>query len=226
MQQLPLNIKLDQEVSLSSFLVGKNQILLEYLKQLTAGCQGEFIFLWGTVGSGKSHLLQAVVNQWTETTPMFLPLSEPGLSPEMLQGLEQFKWVLIDDIEQVIGNKKWEEALFHLYNQIKDNGGNLLITADAPPAELEIKLKDLKSRLTAMTVFKIQSLSDTDKQVLLQQKAAAKGLTLGDEVAQFVLSRSSRDLRYLMDALDKLDKASLVSQRKITVPFVKEVLGL
>ncbi|WP_164503535.1 DnaA regulatory inactivator Hda [Pleionea sediminis] len=226
MQQLPLNIKLDQEVTLSSFLVGKNQILVEYLKQLSSELNCELVYLWGEPGSGKSHLLQAMANHQEPGSVIYLPLNELGVVPEMLQGLESFPIICIDDIQTIAGDRAWEEALFYLYNRVKDNHGNLVISASSVPAELGLNLKDLISRLSAMAVFKIQSLSDTDKQVLLQQKAAAKGLDLGSEVAQFVLSRSSRDLRFLMNALDKLDNASLVAQRKITVPFVKDVLGL
>jgi DnaA family protein len=226
MQQLPLNIKLDQEVLLTDYLVGKNQILMEYLRQLNANSSGELIYLWGEQGCGKSHLLQATINQHEIGSAMYLPLAEPGLEPAMLSGLEQFHWLVIDDIDAVAGDADWEEALFHLYNKIKDQHSNLIVTAHQPPSDLAIQLQDLRSRLMAMIIFKIQPLSDNDKQVLLQQKAAAKGLSLADEVAQFMLSRSSRDLRNLMDSLDKLDKASLIEQRKITVPFVKNVLGL
>ncbi len=226
MQQLPLNIKLNQEVTLSAFLVGKNQILVEYLKQLSHSTRGELVYLWGDGGSGKSHLLQALANQQDAGTVIYLPLAELGMAPEMLHGLESFSLVCIDDIQTVAGKADWEEAIFHLYNRIKDNHGNLVIASSDLPGEIGILLNDLASRLSAMTIFKIQSLSDTDKQVLLQQKAAAKGLDLGSEVAQFVMARSSRDLSYLMNALDKLDNASLVAQRKITVPFVKDVLGI
>ena len=223
MQQLPLNITLDQDNTFASFLIGKNQFLLEFLKEAGQSCQ-EFIYIWGSSGCGKSHLLQAFGNQIESV--IYIPLKEPGLAPEMLEGLESFQMVCIDDIEVIAGKQAWEEAIFHLYNRIKDASGSLVISANQPPGEMPITLKDLKSRLTAMTVFKLQTLSDNDKQVLLQQKAAAKGFTLGSEVAQFVLSRSSRDLHYLMKALDQLDSASLVAQRKITVPFVKDVLGL
>ncbi|MCO7222900.1 DnaA regulatory inactivator Hda [Pleionea sp. CnH1-48] len=226
MQQLPLNVTLNQEIDLDSFLVGKNHILLEFLRSLSMDSHGEFIYLWGAAGVGKSHLLQGVVNSLDDGVAMYLPMSEPGLAPEMLQGLAQFSWVVIDDCDDVLSQPEWQEALFHLYNQLKDIGANLLIAAKAPPAEQDIQLKDLKSRLTAMTVFKVQPLSDSDKMVLIQQKAAASGLALADEVAAFMLNRSSRDLRYLLDAIDKLDKASLVAQRPLTVPFVKEVLGL
>ncbi len=226
MQQLPLNIRLDDQVSLSSFLVGKNQILIEYLTNLKSQTKNELIYLWGEKGIGKSHLMQSVINRWGDLIPMYLPLSEPGLLPEMLQGLEQFEWIVIDDLDSVAGQRDWEEAIFHLYNKVKDQGSNLIVSANESPTHLSIYLADLKSRLSAMTVFKIQSLSDNDKQALLQQKAAAMGLTLGEEVAQFMLTRSSRDLSCLMSSLDKLDKASLIEQRKITVPFVKQTLHL
>jgi len=223
MQQLPLNIRLDQEVNFASYLIGKNHFLIDFLTHLKLDAS-ELVFLWGEQGCGKSHLLQALGNRFSEVA--FLPLQEPGLAPAMVDGMEQFPVVCIDDIQVIVGHKDWEEAIFHLYNRVKDRHGLLIITAELPPAELDIQLADLKSRLTAMTVFKVQPLSDNDKQVLLQQKAAAKGLALGSEVAQFMLSRSSRDLNHLMKALDELDTASLISQRKITVPFVKDVLGL
>ncbi|MEE4244105.1 MAG: DnaA regulatory inactivator Hda, partial [Kangiellaceae bacterium] len=95
-----------------------------------------------------------------------------------------------------------------------------------PPLDLNIDLQDLTSRLSAMTVFKVHSISDNEKQVLLQQKAASKGIELAADVAQFMLTRNSRDLRCLMNNLDKLDSESLVQQRKLTVPFVKKVLEI
>ncbi|NVJ60946.1 MAG: DnaA regulatory inactivator Hda [Gammaproteobacteria bacterium] len=223
MQQIPLNIALDQDNTFASFLMGKNQFLMEFLLQASRS-GNEFVYLWGNQGSGKSHLLQAFGNQ--SESVIYIPLKEPGLAPEMLEGLESFQIVCIDDIDAIAGDAKWEEGIFHLYNRIKDIGNSLVISGNQSPNDIGISLNDLKSRLTAMTVFKIQMLSDTDKQVLLQQKAAAMGFTLGSEVAQFVLSRSSRDLHYLMKALDQLDSASLIAQRKITVPFVKDVLGL
>lgn len=223
MQQLPLNITLDQDNTFASFLIGKNQFLMEFLREAASSCC-EFVYLWGSQGSGKSHLLQAIGNQIESV--IYIPLKEPGLAPEMLEGLESFQMVCIDDIDVISGQEDWQEAIFHLYNRLKDAGNGFVISANQAPNEIGITLNDLKSRLTAMTVFKLQMLSDTDKKVLLQQKAAAMGFTLGSEVAQFVLSRSSRDLHHLMRALDQLDSASLVAQRKITVPFVKDVLGL
>ncbi|NVK89519.1 MAG: DnaA regulatory inactivator Hda [Gammaproteobacteria bacterium] len=223
MQQLPLNIVLDQEVDFAAYLIGKNHFLIDFLKSLSLD-KSEFVYLWGDAGSGKSHLIQAMANRFQEAA--FLPLAEPELVPEMLLGMESFPLVCIDDIDAVVADSAWAEGLFHLYNRIKDVGGSLVISANAPPTDLAIELADLQSRLSAMTVFKIQPLSDNDKQVLLQQKAAAKGLTLGSEVAQYMMSRSSRDLHHLMRALDRLDTASLISQRKITVPLVKDVLKI
>ena len=86
-------------------------------------------------------------------------------------------------------------------------------------------LPDLVSRLQACTSFQLRLLTDDDKQKLLQQKARLRGMELPDEVARYLLNHQDRDIRALVATLDKLDKATLVHQRKLTIPFVKEILN-
>ncbi|MEE4246690.1 MAG: DnaA/Hda family protein, partial [Kangiellaceae bacterium] len=150
MQQLPLNVLLDDSVELSNFIPGKNSVLVDYLTQLDS--KNEFIFIWGEPGSGKSHLLQAVANHLNGKNIFYLAADQDGLAPEMLQSLETFDWLLIDDLQRLLNGSQWQESLFHLYNKINDNGGNLIITANSPPLDLNIELQDLTSRLSAMTV--------------------------------------------------------------------------
>jgi len=92
--------------------------------------------------------------------------------------------------------------------------------------KLEVKLADLKSRLSAMLIHAIQPLSDVDKRLLIQKKAEERGLELAEEVAIFLLSRQQRDLPYLLGMLETLDQASLQAKRRLTIPFVKQVLEL
>ena len=116
-------------------------------------------------------------------------------------------------------------ALFDLYNRLQEQGKKLIIVADKAPAQLGITLPDLVSRLQACTAFQLRLLSDDDKQRLLQQKARIRGLELSDEVARYLLNRQQRDVRALVSLLDLLDKASMIHQRRLTIPFVKDVLA-
>lgn len=152
----------------------------------------------------------------------------------VLDNAEQLDVICLDDIQIVAGNEEWELAIFNLFNLIREqqslfgNGHKtlLLISADCPPHQLQINLPDLRSRLTWGEVYQLNDLSDDQKRIILQRNAYQKGMELSDEVANFLLKRLDRDLQTLSTELDRLDRASLQAQRKLTVPFVKEILGL
>ncbi|WP_417446170.1 DnaA regulatory inactivator Hda [Kangiella sp.] len=229
MQQLPLDIELHSDATFANFMVGENQLLLQKLEAICQG-ESEFIYIYSEPGHGRSHLLQALTHAYSEQNPdkliAYLPLENSMLVPQMLDGLVAFDCVSLDGIEKVIADKDWQTAIFNLYNQLKEQGKSLLITGLNAPSQLALDLKDLKSRLSAMFIYNIRPLNDEEKLILLQRKAEEKGLELSTEVAQYLLARQQRDLPTLLGILDKLDQASLQAKRKLTIPFVKEVLGL
>jgi len=144
----------------------------------------------------------------------------------LLDNVEFCDLVCLDDIQAVLGQAHWEEALFHAFNRMRDAGKQLLIAADASPRKLPIKLADLQSRLSLALVFQLHELSDDDKLRALQLRASRRGLQLPDDVGRFLLARSVRSMTVLFDTLEQLDTASLQAQRKLTIPFLKEALGL
>ena len=157
---------------------------------------------------------------------VYLPLAElldRGI--EILDNLEQYELVCLDDLQAVAGRADWEEALFHLFNRLRDSGRRLLIAASTSPRELPVKLADLKSRLTLALIFQMRPLSDEDKLRALQLRASRRGLHLTDEVGHFILTRGTRSMSALFELLERLDQASLQAQRKLTIPFLKETLG-
>ncbi|MCV6537087.1 DnaA regulatory inactivator Hda, partial [Pseudomonas aeruginosa] len=145
--------------------------------------------------------------------------------PEIFDDLEQCELVCIDDLDVLVGKREWEEGLFHLFNRLRDTGRRLLLAASKSPRELQVKLPDLKSRLTMALIFQLHGLSDEDKLRALQLRASRRGLHLTDEVGRFILNRGSRSMNSLFDLLEQLDRASLQAQRKLTIPFLKETLG-
>ena len=205
--QLPLGIGLKDSATFDNFYPAGNEIALQSLQQ----GNDRMVYLWGPAGSGKSHLLQAACHATAAEglSPVYLPLQELiTFSPELLQGLAE-----------------WEEALFHLYNRVRDRGRRLVVSASVAPAGLALTLPDLTSRLGWGPVFQLASLSDTDKRAALQLRARRRGLDMSNDVADYLLRRCPRDMDSLFNLLNRLDQASLAAQRRLTIPFVRDLLG-
>jgi len=224
-QQLPLEFNYIEEQNFSQFIFGSNKDLFPILNDPMQN----IIFIWGNSFSGKTHILSALYHQYLKynKSAIFLPLSAKNdLSIDMLENIESSDLICIDDIDFIVGDKIWEEALFNLYNHMKTAGNKLLISSHSNAKNLNFCLKDLKSRLQWGITYKIKPLTDAEKIQLLQNRAELKLFELSNEVAQFLLNRASRNLPDLIQLLDKLDYASLSQHRKLTIPFVKKNLGL
>jgi len=221
-QQLTLNIQLRDDATFENYFSGANDSVVHALQSQ----KEPYAFLFGDNGAGKSHLLQAACLQAGKNAlPVaYLPLNEPGLMPEMLEGLEEMSLIALDDIQAVMGDEVWERALFNLYNRVREKGSTMLVSSTEPLASLNIKLADLKSRLSWGPIFQLSALSDAEKQSALQQRAKNRGLDLADDVVMYLLKRSPRDMNSLFALFEKLDKASMVEKRKLTIPFIKNYL--
>ena len=185
--------------------------------------------LAGGPGSGRSHLLQAACRRAGEAglTAAYLPLAalrERGA--EALAGLEALELVALDDIDALAGRPEAERALFHLFNELRAAGGRLLASAADRPERIGLQLPDLVSRLNWGLFYALRPLDDAARLQVLKRRAAERGLELGDEVCGYLLRRCPRDLPALMALLERIDHDSLARQRRITIPFVRETLGL
>lgn len=227
--QLPLNIQLNDIATFANFYNGNNQAVVKYLQDSMQFKNQSMLYIWGQEGTGRSHLLQACCHlaQKLQLTASYLPLRDyKEWQPSILEGLEQCDVICLDDIEQLAGHAKWEEACFNLYNRIQAAGKQLIISASLQPQFLGLQLADLVSRLAWGLVLRMQPLSDEEKLIALQLRAKNRGLLLTDEVARFLLLRCPRNMQVLFTTLEKLDRASLAAQRRLTIPFIKEVLDL
>jgi DnaA family protein len=223
--QLPLGLSIRPRIDFAHFVIGRNGEAVSRLR----GEQDPYIYLWGESGSGKSHLLQAACQQSQSNgaQPAYLPFkSEHGLQPEMLEGLEAFSLVCLDDLQVLAGDPGWELAIFNLFNQLRERDAKLIIACDRPPAQLGLDLADLASRLTWGPCYHLFPLNDEERLELLLSNAQLRGLSMSVETAQFLLQRTPRDIHFLTILLDRLDQASLAAQRKLTIPFVREALKL
>ena len=226
--QLPLGIRLQDSSVFESYFVGRNQVVVEALLKLAAGEQiPTCTWLHGPAGAGKTHLLQAVCARVDRAgrTAAYLPLSQVvEFGAEMLAGFGELSVVCLDDAQLIAGRAPWERALFRLHQELDERGGRLLVAGVTPPAALPFQLRDLGSRLNGGLVLTLQPLDEDERIAALRLRAQVRGLELPDETAQFMLRRLPRDMTHLYAFLDQLDEASLAAQRRLTVPFVREVL--
>jgi DnaA family protein len=146
------------------------------------------------------------------------------LAVEVLDGLESIDIICLDDIDVISGEPQWQQAIFDLYNRLLEQNKRLIITGNQSAQQLGITLPDLVSRLTWGYTEQVKALTDEEKIKALQFRAQQRGLLLSDDVVKFLLNRLSRDMGSLIESLDVLDKASIIEQRKITIPFIKDVL--
>ena len=222
--QLPLPFTLLEDFNFESFIATENQLIVESLKKPDE----PFIFLWGSLGTGKTHLLQSTCQYQTQLggTASYLPSKElTNTSPQLLDGLANIDLICIDDIESLYGKPYWEEALFNLFNQIRQVGGRLVVSSTVSPQHAEITLDDLKSRLNSGLPLNLSTLSDESILQALQSRAQKIGLELNRETANYLITHFPRDLHTLWSLLNQLDQASLAAQRKLTIPFLKAALA-
>jgi DnaA family protein len=225
--QLALGVTLHEDMTFDNFYAGtENQAILFNLRQFINRTGENFIFLWGREGVGISHLLQACCHEIVRMgeQAIYLSLSETYLQPEVLQDLEAFQLICLDDIDSVLGQTAWESALFYLYNCASEKNVRLLVAAKHAPAILNCKLPDLHSRLLWGLALPVNLLADEEKLIALQIRAQNRGLVLADDVGQFLLRHCARNMTTLFNLLDRLDAASLAAKRRLTIPFIKQAL--
>jgi DnaA family protein len=226
-EQLPLAVTPRETYSFSSYHPGPNTQAVSTLRELLSPGAGMQLLLHGPAGSGKTHLLQALVNEAAATrlssSYLHLP-SHGGEPPEALAGLENLKLICLDGLDEAPLPEAWTLALARLLDAVRSRGGSLALAARKPAHLLQFARPDLDTRVAACASFGLKPLSDEDRARLLSLRAHARGLHLPDEVAHYLLKHLSRDMRSLLDAVAELDRASLSAQRRLTIPFVQSVL--
>lgn len=225
-EQLLLNVRPREYIRLSDFTGAAFAPVLAALEGVLAQEQAR-CYLWSGPESGRRELLTALCGEAEVRglSSVLLPLSEVlSFPPEMLQGLEQTDLLVLDRIEAVAGNAEWEEGLFHLYNRLQESQTRLVLGAAAPVRELGIRLPDLVSRWQQASVYGLPLPDDAIRSQLLQAGVTRRGLVLEPEVERYLVERGPRPLGAFLDCLERLDRLSLRDQRRLTIPFVREVL--
>lgn len=183
------------------------------------------VFLYGDIGSGKSHLLQACCYKAQEYSESASYLSLKQLAPygvRVLEGLDQCALLAIDDLDFIIGDLAWETAVFHLINRCRQNGQPLLLAAHKNPHHLNCSLADLGSRLIWGPAYRIYNLDANGALAAFKWRAYKRGLKIPEHIIKYISKNFPTDIQSLMGILDELDKASLHKGRKITRSLIQE----
>ena len=226
--QLPLALHWPAHQRFSSFVVGDNATALGLAEDAALQPEPTRVFIAGALGSGRTHLLIAACAAagTADRTAQYLDLGT--LRAPRAQAIRLFhgsQLLAIDNVEAIAGDRESEHALFDLYNRCHAEETSLLFSAQAAPAQLGILLPDLVSRLASCTQVGLQALDEAARRGLLQERAHARGIELDDAVLDWLFNRRARDLLSLMDLLERIDRAALAAQRRVTVPFLRTLLA-
>ncbi len=218
MKQIPLAIGPEPARTFDNFLPGANAAALAHLQALAPGAPP--VYLWGPEGSGKTHLLHAVVDR-AERQGQHAAWFSPATAPPW-HASEAFDWIVIDDAQAL--DPEHQHAAFSLFVDATSRGA-VVVSADiVPPVDLAVR-EDLRTRLGWGHVFALAPLGESEVRAALRREADRRGTFLSDDVMDYVMTRFARDLKHLMAQLDRLDEFSLANKRAITVPLLKQMLA-
>jgi DnaA family protein len=215
MRQLPLPLADTDAPRFESFVAGANLAALEHLRTLAMPTAP--VYLWGPGGSGKTHLLHALrhaVQQRGQRAVAFDPCRDDALQPDSTLAL-------IDDCDSLDAAAQAEA--FRWFVGAAAHGVQVVAAGRVPPVDLPVR-EDLRTRLGWGLVFQLHPLGEEATRAVLRREADRRGILLSDEVMDYLLTRFERDLKHLMQLLDRLDRFSLARGRYLTVPLIRQML--
>jgi DnaA family protein len=224
--QLPLALRYPPDQRFENYLAAP-AALIPQLVAIAAGQARDWMYLAGAEGSGKTHLalgLCAAAEQTGRAAAYVSLKLVAGRLCEALEALEGGAVVALDGLQEVVGNREQEVALFDFHNRARAAGVTVLYTAREMPDGLSLALPDLRSRLSQCIRFSLPILDDAGRAALLRDRAQRRGLVLEEAAIEWLLAHTERDVAGLMALLDRLDRESLAAKRRVTVPFLRRVL--
>lgn len=224
--QLPLALRYPPDQRFDSF-IAPPEGALPALSALATTAGADWVYLSGASRTGKTHLALAVcaATEQQGRRAAYLPLAAAaGRMRDALDALEGHDVVALDGLDAIAGAREDEVALFDFHNRARASGLNVLYTARGIPDDIGLVLPDLRSRLQQCLRLVLDPLDDEGRREVLRDRAQRRGLVLEEAALDWLLTRTDRDLGALVVLLDRLDRASLAAQRRITVPFLRQVL--
>lgn len=224
--QLTFPLAGNDKACFDNFLPGQNAELMDAVKAAVRGSVTKLLYIYGPQNSGKSHLMFAAMRLAGDESigTSYLSLADADISPEMLSVVDVSNVVLVDNIDCWAGDREKERALFTLFEQIKHAAGQLIVSASKPCDFAGFLIPDLISRLSSGLIYAVEPLSEELKFGAIKLRANHRGLSISDEAIKYLLTRMTRDTGDLFKLLEQIDLASLAEQRRVTIPFLQNLL--
>ena len=219
--QIPINFSFIADKSFDNFVIGKNSITVELLRDLAISNRRNIVFIRGNHSSGKTHLCLAVNNS---TNKSIFILNRKNILSASLQDILKNDSLIIDDIDFLITNIVYEENIFFLINEFILMKKSMIVTSTEKLNNINFTIPDLASRLEWDQILEIPELNDSDKIKVLQKNAYERGWNLTPKVCDYIMNHYKRDLYFLCNCVKFIDETSLSLKKKITIPFIKKII--
>lgn len=226
-RQLPLALRFPPDQRLDTYVAAPPGAIAQ-LRALATRPGADWCYLAGAPGAGKTHLALGACAEAEAAgrRAAYLPLrTAAGRMHEALEALDGADVAALDDLDAIAGERAAEVALFDFHNRMRAAGASVLYTAAVAPDALPLSLPDLRSRLAQCARVPLPMLDDEGRREVLRTRARRRGLAVDDAALDWLLRRVGRDLGGLTRLFDRLDRAALAAQRRLTVPFLREALG-
>ena len=218
--QLPLDFHVAETPNFDNFIVGTNQELVTALRAIKlprSATDPSAICLWGGPGSGKTHLLSALVGTIANDTLMLHARDAFPQDPFV-----DARLLCVDDADAI--SPVQQGWLFTAFNHVAQKGGVTVVSGRTPPGNWSIR-DDIRTRLASGLIFENVPIPQDDLPPALSDYARRRGWHLSEDVLTYLLSRSRRDIASLCQTLAGLDRLSLALKRPVTVPLVRAFLA-
>jgi DnaA-homolog protein len=219
--QIPINFSFIADKSFDNFVISKNSIAIDILKDSTIADRANIIFIRGNHSSGKTHLCLAVNNL---TNKSAFILNRKNISSIDFQDILKHDSLIIDDIDFLITSNNDEEDVFALINEFILMKKSMIVTSTEKLNNINFTIPDLASRLKWDQILEIPELNDSDKIKVLQKNAYERGWDLTPKVCDYIMNHYKRDLYFLCNCIKFIDETSLSLKKKITIPFIKKII--
>lgn len=234
-------LNLNPNYTFDTFVIGNNNNLAHAASLAVAETPGEVynpLFIYGGVGLGKTHLMQAIAHFIINNNPALkvLYVTSETFTNELIDSVKNQKnsefrekyrnidILLIDDIQFIIGKESTQEEFFHTFNALYQDRKQIVISSDRPPKEMETLNERLRTRFEMGLPVDIQIPTYETKMAILNKKAELGGYNIPYDVKDYVATHIKSSIRELEGALTKLSAFAKLSTTPITVEFAEETL--
>lgn len=225
-----------------TFVIGQNNELAHAASTAVAknpGSQYNPLFIYGGVGLGKTHLMHAVGHKMLQSNPSakVLYVTSEKFTNDYIAAISQKKidefkrqyrnvdMLLIDDIQFIAGKEQTQEEFFHTFNELRDKGKQIILTADRLPKDIPSIEQRLVSRFEWGMVADIGVPNLETRIAILQTKLSKKGVDLPKDVMEYVAENVINNIRELEGALNKLLVYQQIENKPLTLEQAKNILA-